>query len=277
MEPALAAAGALTTAAAAAGLLQARSVRMAVLGMGAVLVLSPLALPSLPPVLPLAFWMVTALLAAFLLLLAVRGTPDLLPPLPLGGWPEGAFVALGLVLGWAVAIVVGPGRGPSSAMAAGVAVAIAAVPLIAFSRDALRTAIGAVLVLDSAGLVAAALAGTPSQLEIVALGLAVAAAAEGSREIIVMDTRARASGGPAAWPDPRTPGPGGSDAPRDADPEGRADPHPDEDSPRETGRTRDAVPRRKPRPRQEPGARRDGDPRQDPADPGSDLAPAEQR
>ncbi len=217
MEPALAAAGALTTAAAAAALLQARSSRMAVLGMGGVLVLSPLTLSALPPVLPLAFWMVAALLAAFLLLLAARGATDLLPPLPLGGWPEGAFVALGLVLGWAVATVAGPGRGPSSAMAAGVAVAIAAVPLIAFSRDALRTAIGAVLVLDAAGLVATALAGTPSQLEIVALALAVAAAAEGSREIIVLDARARPSGGPAAWPEPRTTGPGRSDAPGDVD------------------------------------------------------------
>lgn len=194
MEPALAGIGALATAVAVGASLRARTAQVAVLGMGAALVLSPLALSPLPPVLPLAFWLVTALLATDLLLLAEREGPALLPPLPLGGWAEAAFVLVGLALGWVAAPMAGPGRGPATALAAGVAVAFAAAPLAAFSRDMLRTAIGTVLVLDACGLVAAALTGTPGQLEIVALGLAIVGAAAASREVLLQDLRGRAAG-----------------------------------------------------------------------------------
>ena len=201
MEPALAGVGALATAVAVAASLKARTAQVAVLAMGAALVLSPLALSPLPPVLPLAFWLVTALLATYLLVLAEREGPALLPPLPLGGWAEAAFVLIGLALGWAVAPIAGPGRGPATALAAGVAVAFAAVPLAAFSRDTLRTAIGTVLFLDACGLVAASLTGTPGQLEVVALGLAIVGAAAASREVLLQDLQGR--GAAAATPEPR--------------------------------------------------------------------------
>ena len=201
--------GALATAMAVAASLRARTARVAVLGMGAALVLSPLALSPLPPVLALAFWLVTALLATYLLLLAEREGPALLPPLPLGGWAEAAFVLVGLALGWVVAPVAGPGRGPATALAAGVAVAFAAVPLAAFSRDTLRTAIGTVLVLDACGLVAAALAGTPGQLEVVALGLAIVGAAAASREVLLQDLHGGGVG-PAAPVPPAAPAAGGA-------------------------------------------------------------------
>ncbi len=210
MEPALAGVGALATAVAVAASLRARTAQVAVLAMGAALVLSPLALSPLPAVLPLAFWLVTALLATYLLVLAEREGPALLPPLPLGGWAEAAFVLVGLALGWAAAPIAGPGRGPATALAAGVAVAFAAVPLAAFSRDTLRTAIGTVLFLDACGLVAASLTGTPGQLEVVALGLAIVGAAAASREVLLQDVQGRGAvpdlqgrGAAPAAPEPR--------------------------------------------------------------------------
>ena len=217
MEPALAGIGALATAVTVAASLRARTAQVAVLGMGAALVLSPLAVSPLPPVLPLAFWLLTALLATYLLVLAGRAGPALLPPLPLGGWAEAAFVLVGLALGWVAAPIAGPGRGAATALAAGVAVAFAAVPLAAFSRDMLRTAIGTVLFLDACGLVVASLAGTPGQLEVVALGLAVAGAAAASREVLLQDLQGR--GAVPAVPETRAapaPEPRSSAAPRGA-------------------------------------------------------------
>ncbi|MGC8633854.1 MAG: hypothetical protein ACP5VP_04195 [Candidatus Limnocylindrales bacterium] len=214
MEPALAAAGAIVTAVAAAEVLRARTAHAAILGLAATLVLSPLALPSLPPALPLAFWLTGALLATYLLLLGTRATPSLLAPLPLAGWTEIAFVAFGLVAGWLVAPALGPSRGPASALAAGVAVGAASLPLLLFSRDTLRAGVGAILVLDAAGLIATAFTGNPGQAEIAALALAILGAAEAAREVLVQETERSARVGPdpeSRRPDfggPIKPGPG---------------------------------------------------------------------
>jgi hypothetical protein len=193
VEPALAGVGTLATALVCGALLQARGQRGAVLGMTAALVLSPLALQPLPAALPLAFWLVAALLAAFLLLLTARGGPSLLPPLPLKGWIEAAFVLFGLALGWWVAPLAGAGRGPATALAAGAAVVFAALPLVAFSRDALWTAIGTVLLLDGAGLLAAGLTGTPGAAQVAALALAVVGVAAAYRDLLTRDARLRRS------------------------------------------------------------------------------------
>jgi hypothetical protein len=201
VEPALAAAGAIVTAVAAAEVLRARTARAAILGLAATLVLSPLALPSPPPALPLAFWLLCALLATYLLLLGVRATPPLLAPLPLAGWTEIAFVVFGLAVGWLVAPVLGPARGPASALAAGVAVGAASLPLLLFSRDALRAGVGAILVLDAAGLMATAFTGNPGQAEIAALALAILGAAEAAREVLVQEAQRSASVAPD--PEPR--------------------------------------------------------------------------
>ena len=184
MEATLAAAGALVSAGAAGLTLAARGPRTVVLGMAAALVVSPLALAPLPPALPLAFWLVASLLAAFLLLRSVADPAERLPPLPLGGWPEAAFVIALLVLGWAASPVAGAGRGASTALAAGLAACAAALPLVGFARDPLRTGIGTVLLLEGAGLVAAGLGGTPGGAQIMALALAVLAAAAAAREVI---------------------------------------------------------------------------------------------
>jgi hypothetical protein len=184
VEAALAAAGALASAGAAGLTLAARGPRSAILGMAAALVVSPLALAPFPQALPLTFWLVASLLAAFLLLRSIGDPAERLAPLPLGGWPEAAFVIAVLVLGWAASPVAGAGRGASTALAAGLAACAAALPLVGFARDPVRTGIGTILLLEGAGLVAAGLGGTPGGAQIMALALAVLAAAAAAREVI---------------------------------------------------------------------------------------------
>ncbi len=184
MEAALAAAGALLSAGAAAATLATRAPRIAILGMAAALVVSPLALSPLPQALPLAFWLVASLLGAFLLIRSIADPTERLAPLPLGGWPEAAFVMAMLVLGWAASPVAGAGRGASTALAAGLAACTAALPLVGFARDPVRTGIGTILLLEGAGLVAAGLGGTPGGAQIMALALAVLAAAAAAREVL---------------------------------------------------------------------------------------------
>ena len=203
MEAALAAAGALVSAGAAAVTLATRGPRVAVLGMAAALVVSPLTLAPLPQALPLAFWLVASLLAAFLLLRSIADPTARLAPLPLGGWPEAAFVIALLVLGWAASPVAGAGRGASTALAAGLAACAAALPLVGFARDPVRTGIGTILLLEGAGLVAAGLGGTPGGAAIMALALAVLAAAAAAREVMT----AAAAGIPATAPGLQTPTP----------------------------------------------------------------------
>ncbi len=184
MDGVLAGVGALVAAVAAAAALPVHTTRAALLATAAVLVASPLALSPLPAALPLAFWLVSALLATFLLL---RADPDpwgRVAPLPLTGWPEAAFVVAALALGLAVAPVAGVGRGAPSALAAGLAVAAGAIPLMWFARDPIRTAIGTILFLDGMGLVAAGLGGTPGAAQIAALALTVVAAAAAARGVI---------------------------------------------------------------------------------------------
>jgi hypothetical protein len=193
VEAALAAAGALVSTGAAALTLAARGPRVAILGLAAALVVSPLALAPLPQALPLTFWLVASLLAAFLLLRSIGDPAEPLAPLPLGGRPEAAFVIAVLVLGWAASPVAGAGRGASTALAAGLATCVAALPLVGFARDPLRMGIGTILLLDGAGLVAAGLGGTPGGAQIMALALAVLAAAAAAREAITATVPATAA------------------------------------------------------------------------------------
>ncbi len=184
MDAVLAGLGALVGAVAAAVVLPVHTTRAALLAMAAALVASPLALSPPPTALPLAFWLVSALLATLLLL---RSDPDpwgRVAPLPLTGWPEAVFVLAAFALGLAVAPVAGAGRGAPSALAAGLALTAGAVPLLGFARDPVRTAIGTIFLLDGVGLVAAGLSGTPGAAQIAALALTVVAAAAAAREMI---------------------------------------------------------------------------------------------
>ncbi|MGO9205403.1 MAG: hypothetical protein ACLQBX_04275 [Candidatus Limnocylindrales bacterium] len=184
MDAVLAGLGALVGAVAAAAVLPTHTTRAALLAMAAALVASPLALSPPPTALPLAFWIVSALLATLLLL---RSDPDpwaRVAPLPLTGWPEAVFVLAAFALGLAVAPVAGAGRGAPSALAAGLALTAGAIPLLGFARDPVRTAIGTILLLDGVGLVTAGLGGTPGAAQIAALALTVVAAAAAAREMI---------------------------------------------------------------------------------------------
>lgn len=185
MEPlaAVAAVGAICTAAGAAGALVARTGRMAIASLAVALVFAPLTMSPLPAALPAAFWLVAVLLAAYILVMAVREESAVVPtlaPMPLGGGAEALFVSLGLALGWAVAGIAGPDRGAPAALAAGIALGFAAGPLALFGRDPLHAGMAGVLAIGAGALLVAGLAGTPGTAEMTALAVAVLAAAAGA-------------------------------------------------------------------------------------------------
>lgn len=166
-----------------------RDARTAILALAVTLVLSPLVADPLASPIGLAARLVGAVLASYLLWIAVRGGSTV------GGaraetdgsrigWPAEALVAgAAAVTGFAAHGLGAPALGPAMASAAGFAVAAVAVVPIITGRDAIRLGVGLMLLIDAALLVRAALGGTPGDLEqlltaglIAALGGALATA-----------------------------------------------------------------------------------------------------
>jgi hypothetical protein len=162
-----------------------------------VLVLAPAVTQPGPPVLMLAFRVVAAVLAAYLLFLAARMTDPLLEPAPLGGTPEAGFVIAAAILGWLIA------PGAPAALAAAAATSVAAATLLAFGRDGLRIGAGGIMALVSAGLWTAVGAGASADsLVELALGISILVAAALTTWLALMSLRARAPIAGAAAPPP---------------------------------------------------------------------------
>jgi hypothetical protein len=154
----------------------AREARVGVLGLTLCAVTVPLMGGALPEPLPLAARLVAAILAGYLLWMAVRRQP-----LTRGstlGWPVEALLAIGAgVAGFAASGFAGPAGGPPEAEATAFALAALAIGPLLVGRDILRLAIGLVLSVLAGSVGRVALVGSPSPLEqLVLAGLTVAVA-----------------------------------------------------------------------------------------------------
>jgi hypothetical protein len=151
----------------------ARSARVATLGIAVVLLFSPFVADPLPETLPLATRLVGATLAGYLLLVTARRAAA-----PVGS-PLGSAALLAAAGAAAVAglqpFTLGlPRPGPDEAVAAGLACLVLALPALVAARDAFRLGAALVIALSGVLLVRAALAGSPSAAEEVAITVAIA-------------------------------------------------------------------------------------------------------
>ena len=184
--------------------ISAREPRTALLGLAVVLGISPFLSDPLPAVSTLATRVVAGALAAYILRAAVAGGPSLPvrgAPVPTGsriGWQaELLFAAAAWIVGVAVATVLatlsptGPVTRPTGFLdslspsavttAAGLAsMVVAAVPAFA-GRDALRTTIGSLVLVQGVLLFRVGIAGPPGDLEqLGSVGLLIAIAVAGA-------------------------------------------------------------------------------------------------
>jgi hypothetical protein len=154
----------------------AQGTRASVLGVLATLAFTPFVADPLPATLPAAFRIVTAVLAAFLLVVSARRAgPDHSSPL---GLPAAVLAASAAFVAAFGATAVGlPSFGPAAALGAGLASLALAVGPIVLARDGFRLGVAAVVLLNGGLLVRAALAGTPPALESMLAGVALVAIA----------------------------------------------------------------------------------------------------
>jgi len=165
----------------------ARDGRPAVVGLALTLVFAPLIADPLDTPLALAGRLTGAVLAVYLLWIAVRGGG--LTGGSRIGWPAEALLAgAAFVIGFEMQGLGSTALGPIEAQAAGVALGALAIVPLTTGRDILRVGIGLVLVLQAALLIRVGVGGTPSELEqvvtavlIAALGGSIAALAYAAR------------------------------------------------------------------------------------------------
>ena len=175
MNPALAVIGVAVLAGAVVAV-AAREGRVTVLGLALALIAAPLVVAPPPAVLPLAGRLVAAILAGYLLWVAVRHAPahgrthgSRL------GWPVESLIAgAAATVGFGIG---GTGTGVPEAMAVGLALTAVAIPPLV-RGDALQVGVGAMLLVTAVEVLRVGVAGPPSPLEhVVASGLLVAVAA----------------------------------------------------------------------------------------------------
>jgi hypothetical protein len=148
-----------------------RLARMVVLGVALVLAAAPLLADPLTTPLALAARFIGAILAAYLLAIAIRERPAvglLITPTEGSriGWPTEVLVAAAAALvGFAAHGLGAPAGGPMLASAAGFAVAAVSLIPILTGRDVFRVGVGLLLLLAGGTLVRAGLDGTPGELE----------------------------------------------------------------------------------------------------------------
>jgi hypothetical protein len=190
MNPALAAV-AIVTIGGAILAVTARDVRTTLLGLLLVLLGAPLVADPWPGPLAILIRIAASLLAVRLIAIGLRG--DIATSGSRIGWPaEVLLAAAAAVVGFGSHGLGAVGIGPAAAQGAGFAlIVLAAAPLFT-GRDALRVAVGAVLVLVAASLIRSGLDRAPTDAEqlveailTIALGGAVA----------VIVSAARAAGG----------------------------------------------------------------------------------
>jgi len=151
----------------------ARGSRTATGGTLVVLVFSPFLADPLPASPVLAFRIVAAVLAAFLLLLAARRAGDD-EGSPLGLAAALAAAAAGFAVGLGATAVGLPAFGPTGALAAGLACLAVAIPPVLRAGSPFRLGTALVVLLDGALLLRSALVGTPPGLEMLVAGMALA-------------------------------------------------------------------------------------------------------
>ncbi len=171
----LALAAALAATIGATAVVRTTDARLATLGTTLCLLVAPLVADPLPGAQVLAVRVTAALLAGFLLLLPVRRAAPLLGSLRLGGTGEAAFVGGAFLVGLLAGSVTSEAQGPVAALAAGLALLVAGVVLLASVEDGVRLGDGALLALTGAALLGTALAGTPNAPSQAALALATVA------------------------------------------------------------------------------------------------------
>jgi len=152
----------------------AREGRIAVLGLVVALLVAPVLADPVAAPLGLAARYLAAVLAGYLLWMAVRGgQPTDGSRL---GWPAEALTAAGAaVVGYGTHGLGLTATGPAEAQAAGFAMIAIALAAIVTGRDILRVGLGLVIMLGGVGLVRVALLGTPPVLEDLSLASLVAA------------------------------------------------------------------------------------------------------
>ena len=190
MNPALAAIAAVTVAGAVVAV-SARDVQATLLGLLVVLLGAPLIADPWPDPLAILVRIAATLLAVRLIAIGLRG--DLVTGGTRIGWPAEALVAAAAaVIGLGSHGLGATGLGPAEAQATGFAlIVLAAAPLVT-GRDALRIAVGALLLLVAAASIRAGLDPGPSQAEQLVdalLTIAIGGA------IAVITVAARAAGG----------------------------------------------------------------------------------
>jgi hypothetical protein len=155
--------------------LSARDTRLILAGLVVTLGLAPLLADPIPSPIALAARLVAALLGAQLLLVALRGSPARTRGAALGPVGPALAAVAACVVGYSASGVGSPAVGPPIATAVGFGLATLALGPLLLGRDVLRIGLGMILLVTSAELVRAGLAGTPGALEqVVAAGLTVA-------------------------------------------------------------------------------------------------------
>jgi hypothetical protein len=182
-------------------LLRSTSARTAVLGLGIVILLTPLAAMPLPEPIALAFRLAAALTATYLLLLATASQhSELLGAPRLGGTSESVFVLAAFAVGLVAAggglaadprsLAAEAARNPL-AFGLGLALGLAGLDLLLFGHDALRVGAGGLLGLTAAVLGYRTLAGAASDPFELAAGAAVVALAAATGWLCHLALRSR--------------------------------------------------------------------------------------
>jgi hypothetical protein len=143
----------------------ARDARLALVGLGATLVVAPFIADPLPGPLVLAVRVVAAVLATYLVWIVVRDPAAATRGTMLGWWFETLIAIASFVIGFGTAGLGAEPLGPAEAQGAGLALIALSVGPILFGRDVFRLGSGAALLAVGTLLVRLGLAGTPSSLE----------------------------------------------------------------------------------------------------------------
>ena len=187
MNPALAAI-AIAILAGAIGAVFVRDARIAILSLAVVLLIAPFLADPIAPASGLVARLLGAVLATYLVWIAVRDGAFQTGGSRLG-WPADALtVAAAAVVGFASHGLGAPTTGPDFASAVGFGLAAASIAPILTGRDIIRVGIGLRLLLQGALRVRVGLGGTPTTLEslitagsIAALGGAIGVLAMAAR------------------------------------------------------------------------------------------------
>jgi hypothetical protein len=166
-------AAAVVVVASAVLAVSARDARVGIVGLTLASAATAVIADPLPGLIPLAFRIVAALFAGFLLWVTIRETDSRTGSTSLG-WPaEAVAAAAAFVVGLAPSLLRSDQAGPAVAFAAGFALLVLAIVPVVFGRDAFRLGAGLLLLIDGASLLRVGIAGTPGPLEQLALGILV--------------------------------------------------------------------------------------------------------